>query len=218
MQNPPSIAIRYIKDYIVGDFNKENYIFSWAKDSPLLDEHDSTLRIIPSDRQDEEFSHYDYCLANKSDKSNITRGCRVYHTSGLAPPLDEENTNVLVHSFGIEFEISRDGDTQQAVWPISSYKHTTMFNLTKNISLNLTELDFFHLPDTSIPGKTSASLINYVYESLISIRNNSLDVFVPEVDAPAFRTRVNRASTSPSIFFSSAVGARFPSDAARKEA
>ena len=53
LPNPPSIAIWYITDYIVKDFNKENYIFSWEKDSPLLDEHDSALRIIPSYRQDE---------------------------------------------------------------------------------------------------------------------------------------------------------------------
>ena len=53
LTNPPSIVIRSITDYIVEDFSKENYIFSWAKDSPFLDKHDSTLRIIPSDRQDE---------------------------------------------------------------------------------------------------------------------------------------------------------------------
>ena len=53
LPNPPSIAIPSITDYIVEDFNKGNYIVSWEKDSPFLDEHNSTLRIIPSDRQDE---------------------------------------------------------------------------------------------------------------------------------------------------------------------
>ena len=85
-----------ITDYIVEDFNKDNYIVSWAKDILLLDEHNSTLRSIPSDRQDEEFSHCDYYLARKSDNSNIACGCGVYHTSGLAPPLDEENIIVFV--------------------------------------------------------------------------------------------------------------------------
>ena len=53
LTNPPSIVIRYITDCIVEDFSKENYIVSWAKDIPLLDNHDSTLRIISSYRQDE---------------------------------------------------------------------------------------------------------------------------------------------------------------------
>ena len=88
-----------ITDYIVEDFNKENYIVSWEKDSPLLGEHDITLRIIPSDRQDEEFAHCDYYLARKSDNSNITCGFCVFHTSGLAPPLYEE---VVARLFGIE--------------------------------------------------------------------------------------------------------------------
>ena len=69
LPNPLSIAIRSITDYIVEDFNKENYIVSWAKDSPLLDEHNSTLRIIPSDRQDEELAHCDCYFARKSDNS-----------------------------------------------------------------------------------------------------------------------------------------------------
>ena len=89
-----------------------------------------------------------------------------------------------------------------------------MFDLTENISLKLAELDFFHLLDAGIPGNTSASFINCVYESLISIRKDLLDIFEPEVDAPAFRTRGNKASTSPAIFFSNAVDAKFPSDAA----
>ena len=46
------------------------------------------------------------------------------------------------------------------------------------------------------------------------IRKDSLDIFEPEVDAPAFRTRGNKASTSPAIFFSNAVDAKFPSDTA----
>ena len=96
---------------------------------------------------------------------------------------------MFARSFVIEFEISRYGDTQRAVWLSSSYEHTTMFNLTENISLKLAELDFLHLLDAWIPGKTSASLINCVYERLISIRNNSLDLFEPKFDAPAFRTR-----------------------------
>ena len=74
LKNLPSIVIRSITDYIVEDFNKENYIFSWAKDSPFLDEHDIILRIIPSDRQYEEFSHCDYYLAKKIDNSNIKCG------------------------------------------------------------------------------------------------------------------------------------------------
>ena len=138
LPNPTSIAMRSIKDYVVEDFNKEKYIVSWGKDSPLLDEHYSSLRIIPSDRQDDEFSQCDYYLARKSDKSNITCGCGVYHMSGIAPPPDEANTDVFTRSFGIEFEIYRYGDTQQSVWPISSYEHTMMFNLTENISLKLT--------------------------------------------------------------------------------
>ena len=32
LPNPPSIAMQYITDYIAEDFNKENYIVSWAKD------------------------------------------------------------------------------------------------------------------------------------------------------------------------------------------
>ena len=59
LPNPLSIAMQSITDYIVGDFNKGNYIVSWAKYIPLVDEHDSTLRIILSDRQDEEFAHCD---------------------------------------------------------------------------------------------------------------------------------------------------------------
>ena len=51
--NPPSTAIQSITYYIVEDFNKKNYIVSWEKYRPLLDKHDSTLRITPSDRQDE---------------------------------------------------------------------------------------------------------------------------------------------------------------------
>ena len=125
---------------------------------------------------------------------------------------------MFARSFGIEFEIPRDGNTQRSVHHISSYEHTMMLNLTENISLKLAELDFFHLLDAGIPGKTSESLIDCVYECLMSTRKDYLEIFEPKVDAPAFRTRVNRASTSPSIFFSSAVGARFPSDAARKEA
>ena len=77
----------------------------------MLDDHDSTLRIILFDRKYEKFAHCDYYLARKSDNSNITCGCGVYHTSGLAPPLDGENTNMFARSFGIEFEIYRDGDT-----------------------------------------------------------------------------------------------------------
>ena len=91
-----------------------------------------------------------------------------------------------------------------------------MFNLTENISLKLAEFDLFHLLDAGIPGKTSALLINYVYERLISIMKNSLDIFETKVDAPAFRTRGNRAYSSPAVVFSNAVGAKFPSDSAWK--
>ena len=93
-----------------------------------------------------------------------------------------------------------------------------MFNLTENISLKLAELDFLHLLDAGIPGKTSASLINFVYERLIYTRKNSLDILKPKVDAPTFRTRGNRESTSPAIVFSNAVGAKFPIDVACKAA
>ena len=93
-----------------------------------------------------------------------------------------------------------------------------MFNLTERISLKLAELDLFYLLDAGIPGNTSASFINCVYESLISIRKDLLDIFEPEVDAPAFRTRGNKASTSPEIIFSNAVGDKLPSDAACKAA
>ena len=117
----------------------------------MPDEHDSTNRIILYDRHDEEFAHSDYYLARKIDNSNSTCGCGVYHTSGLASPLDEKNTNVFARSFGIEFEISRDGDTHLAVRPISSYEYTMMFNLTIKISLRLAELDYFHLLDAGIP-------------------------------------------------------------------
>ena len=125
---------------------------------------------------------------------------------------------MFARSFGIEFEIPRDGNTQRSVHHISSYEHTMMFGLTENISLKLAEFDLFHLLDAGIPGKTSALLINCVYERLISIRNNSLDIFEPEVDASALRTRVNRASTSPEIVFSNAFGAKLPSYAAWKAA
>ena len=87
LPNLPTIAMQFITNYIVEDFNKENYIVSWGKYSLLLYEHDSTLRIILSDRQDELFSHCGYYLARKSDNSNITWGCSVYHTNCLAPPL-----------------------------------------------------------------------------------------------------------------------------------
>ena len=93
-----------------------------------------------------------------------------------------------------------------------------MFNLTENILLKLAELYFFHLLDAGSPGKSFASLINCVYERLIVIRKNSLDIFEPEVDASALRTRVNRASTSPEIVFSNAFGAKLPSYAAWKAA
>ena len=93
-----------------------------------------------------------------------------------------------------------------------------MLNLTKNISLKLSELYFFHLMDAGIPGKTSASLINCAYERLMSIRKDLLDIFEPEVYAPALRTRGNKESTSPAIVFSNAVGAKFPSDTAYKAA
>ena len=175
LPNPTTTEIRYITDYIVKYFNKENYILSWAKDSPFLDEHYSTLRIIPSDRKVEEFAHCNYYLARKSDNSNITCGCGVYHTSCLAPPLDEENTNMFARSFVIESEISIDGNNQRSVRPISSYEHNIMFNLTEKSSLKLEKLHFFHLLDAGIPGNTSVLLINCVYERLISIRKNSLD-------------------------------------------
>ena len=93
-----------------------------------------------------------------------------------------------------------------------------MFNLTENISIKLVELYFLHLLDVGIPGKTSTSLINCVCERLMSIRRNSLDISEPKVDAPAFRTRGNMASTYPSIFFSNAVGAKLQSNAAWKSA
>ena len=67
LPNPLPIAMRSITDYIAEYFNKENYIVSWEKDIPFIDEHDSTLRIIPSDRQYEEFDQCDYYLARKSD-------------------------------------------------------------------------------------------------------------------------------------------------------
>ena len=121
---------------------------------------------------------------------------------------------MFARSFGIEFEISRDGDTQRAVRPISSYEHIMVFNLTEKISLKLAELGFFHLLDAGIPGKTSALFINFVYERLTYIRKNSLDIFEPEVDAPDFITRGSRASTSPAIVFSNAVGAKLPSNSA----
>ena len=125
---------------------------------------------------------------------------------------------MVARSFGIEFDISIDGDTKRAVRPISSYEHTMMFNLTENISLKIAKLDFFHLMGAGIPEKTSTALINCNYERLISKRNNLLDIFEPKVDAPAFRTRGERASTSPALVFSNAVGAKLPSDAAWKAA
>ena len=67
LPNPTSIAMPSITDYIVEDFNKKNYIVSWAKDSPLIDENDSIIMIILSDRQDKEFIHCDYYLARKID-------------------------------------------------------------------------------------------------------------------------------------------------------
>ena len=123
---------------------------------------------------------------------------------------------MFARSFGIELEISRDGDTQRAVQPISSYEHTMMFNLIEEISLKLAELDFFHLLEAEFPGKNSASLINCVYERLMSIRKDLSEIFEPEVDAPYLRARGNKASTSPEIVFFNAVGAKFPSDAAWK--
>ena len=91
-----------------------------------------------------------------------------------------------------------------------------MFNLIENISLKIAELDFFHLLDAEILGKTSASLINCVYERLMCIRKDLLEIFEHQVNAPAFRTRGNKASTSPLIVLSNVFGAKFPSDAAWK--
>ena len=84
--------------------------------------------------------------------------------------------------------------------------------------LKIAELDFFHLLDTGIQEKTSALIINCVYERLISIMKNSLDIFEPKFDAPAFRTRGNSASTSPAIVFFNAGGDKLPSNAAWKSA
>ena len=45
-----------------------------------------------------------------------------------------------------------------------------------------------------------------------------MDIFDLKVDAPDFRTRGNKASTSPEIVFSNAVGTKFPSKEAWKAA
>ena len=43
-----------------------------------------------------------------------------------------------------------------------------------------------------------------------------MDIFEPEVNAPSFRTRGNKESTSPAIVFSNAVGSKLTSNAAWK--
>ena len=50
----------------------------------------------------------------------------------------------------------------------------------------------------------------------MSIMKDSLDIFEPKFDAPAFRTRGNKASTSPAIVFYNAVGSKLTSNAAWK--
>ena len=52
----------------------------------------------------------------------------------------------------------------------------------------------------------------------MSIRKDSLDIFEPKVYTSALITKGNKASTSPAIVFSNAVGAKLPIDAAWKAA
>ena len=46
------------------------------------------------------------------------------------------------------------------------------------------------------------------------IRKDSLDLFEPKFDAPAWSTRGNMAATSPAIVCYKAVDAKYPGDAA----
>ena len=65
---------------------------------------------------------------------------------------------------------------------------------------------FLHLQDAGILRRMSASLINCVFERLISLTKNLLGIFEPA--APAFGT----GSTSLALIFRNAVGAKVSSE------
>ena len=97
-------------------------------------------------------------------------GTGVYHTDGLAPPLEEMNNDVFCQSYGVEFDFNLNerkqadssADKHRAIRPISPFEYSQMFHLIDKLGLKLAESEFLHLLENGIPGWMSYALVTCI--------------------------------------------------------
>jgi hypothetical protein len=177
LKTPPSVTPRPIGSFIWEPFN-------WIKHSLSPSHNDygfdsaNMIATIPKliAGQQSRGVMIKYHLHRANSNATILAGSSVLSSGGLCPPFEScPNQNLFQQFFGIEF--IHDGHTH--VRAISTYEFARCFGLVESIQYRLSHQKHKFGLDASMPGRTSAWLLEQIHSHLVYLRNANSKVFSP---------------------------------------
>ncbi len=181
LKTPPSTAPHPIGSFIWEPFNSPEHSLCYGRNYDSFNKDDTSMMIVsapkPATSTISSCVKINYHLHQHNVNGSIFAGSLVISKDGLCPPFDAcTNQNMFQQFFGIKFHF--EGHTY--VRAISAYEFTRCFRLMEQIQYRLSNANYKHGLDASMPSKTLAWIFEQVHSHLVHLQDANSKVFSPD--------------------------------------